>query len=399
LFIVVWQVIEHIISYRNQQRAVYNRSNLVLNRFGDQQPANLFERLSNRDVLEFLNTQYMAANNLQRAIAPTQLYKGVNSLSVNNSNQITTSDPNIAEGLSVTPLAPDLWLDLINQKPHFMVAGKTGEGKSTTAKALLAKRIVANDQFIIIDPQSNGWFNFATIGNGWNWGEIIDAITLLYDEYMQRHQQRAQHLKDTGTELPVNAFPRITAVLDEAFEVSQKLDVTRKRQTNYWELYAETLGSGARIVNMSAAILTQTANVEDIGLSGPLRDNFQRIAVDARAIKLMIKQDELDDERRAMLYGALIDLQYPATTVIGTSVELLDRTGLDRIVIPPTTQAHVYPFVRSESASSIPSEGLRTNEPDVNALLSALRSQGVTRDQARNVYKLQFTDTDWTNAV
>jgi hypothetical protein len=253
---------------------------------------------------------------------------------------------------------------------------------------------------MIIDPQSNGWFNFATVGNGWQWGEIVDAIIALHDEYMRRHSIRADYVKQTNEGLPVDHFPRLNTLMDEAFEISKKLDTgSSKTKINYWEMYAETLGSSARVVNIGAGLLTQTANVEDIGLSGPLRANFTRLAIDAISIKQMIKQEESDPERRQMLYEALIGMTYPATTVVGMNVELLDRTGLDQIVMPRVGSEHVWPFVRATGAENNGNGGSRTHAhdtpDDVIAQLRKLRSEGVTRSEARIEYGLAFTDSDW----
>lgn len=397
--LVVANIVVRIVAFERQTRAVANRTNLVLDRFGDQQPANLFNRISNEELLGFLTQRYLIANNLEQAIAPHKLYRSVNSLSLNNSIQNAAPTLTTDDAQTIEPILPDEWLKWINEKPHFMIAGKTGEGKSVTAKAILAARFVPNTQFMIIDPQSNGWFNFATIGNGWHWGEIIDAIIALHDEYMQRHAVRAEHLRDTNQGLPVDHFSRLNILMDEAFEISKKLDTgSSKTKTNYWDMYAATLGSGARIVNMGAGILTQTANVEDIGLSGPLRANFTRIAIDPTSIKLMIKQEETDRARRELLYSSLLGMQYPATTVVGMGVELLDRTGLDKLAMPHVGAAHVWPFVRSQTPSSNGNGVHRTNEPTNQDQLSALKRQGITRHDARFVHGIRFSDEDWTDA-
>lgn len=392
--LAVLSVGARISAYVRQSKAVAARTNLVLDRFGDQIPVNLFDRMTTQQFLKYIENRYQTANELELAIAPYKIYRGVNSLSNSNSNPSPNTAgmlPNLIDvDETIKPVLSSVWLDWINNKPHFMIAGKTDAGKSVTARAILAQRFVANSQFIIIDPQSNGWFNFATIGNGWKWGEIVDAIIQIHDEYIRRHDVRAEYLRNTNQSLPIDHFPRLNTVMDEAFEISKKLDTgASKTKINYWELYAETLGSSARIVNIGAGVLTQTANVEDIGLSGPLRNNFTRIAIDAISIKMMIKQEESDSARREQLYDALIGMQYPATTVVGMVVELLDRTGLDQISIPHVGSEHIWPFISNKHT---PSNG-RTNTT-LNQLRE-LRAHGITRDQARNDYGLTFDNDDW----
>lgn len=403
--LAVAAIVFRIAAHWRQARAITARTNLVLDRFGDQIPVNMFERIPDAHAfLTFIQDRYNTANELQRVIAPYQQYRSVNSLSLNSTNNTSTpmlEVDTMDEGL--TPVLPDEWLKWINNKPHFMIAGKTGEGKSVTARALLSTRFVPNSQFMIIDPQSNGWFNFATVGNGWQWGEIVDAIIALHDEYMRRHAIRADYVKQTNEGLPVEHFPRLNTLMDEAFEISKKLDTgSSKTKINYWEMYAETLGSSARVVNIGAGMLTQTANVEDIGLSGPLRANFTRLAIDAISIKQMIKQEEADPSRREMLYAALIGMTYPATTVVGMNVELLDRTGLDQITMPKVGPEHVWPFVRSsQNANNGHNGALRTDGQNGHNMidrLRVLRMSGVSREEAREDLGLVFSNDDWTLA-
>jgi hypothetical protein len=199
--------------------------------------------------------------------------------------------------------------------------------------------------------------------------------------------------------MPVQLFKRLTVVMDEGFLVSLHTNTAPRGQISTWDQFIEVLGSGARKINISVVMLSQTANVEDLGISGPLRENFTRIAVDNRAIKLMIKNEESDAQRRQQLYDALIGMAYPAVTVVDTTVVLLDRTGLDQVPDPHATPANNYPFVRAQTAINGQNGASRTHAhatpDDVIAQLRKLRSQGVTRSEARIEYGLSFTDSDW----
>lgn len=397
---VCWSIGAKLIAYIRQSQAITNRTNLVLDRFGNQFPADLFARMTTADVVGFLIRHYDAANQLEREIAPHKIYRSVNSLSLNSTNNqaapaLTTADLEPV----LTPVKSDVWLDWINRQPHVILAGATGKGKTVTAKPIIAPRIAAGEQLMIIDPHSDSWFGLPVIGGGENWEEIKDVFQAIFAEYKLRHQIRDEHLKRTGQALSTTYFKRLTVVLDEAFAASMHLSSTRRGQISAWEMFTEVLSSGARKVNMSVIMLTQTANVEDLGLSGPLRQNFTRIALDQRSIKLMIAQEEKDSERRQMIYDALIGMQFPATTVIDVSVELLDRTGLDRIPDPIVRPENIWPFVRPNQNGQNRQNGhSRTDRTPNPGELHALRMSGVSREDARIVHGLEFSNDDWTAA-
>lgn len=388
--LIVWHCAIRITAYAHQQKAITSRTSLVLDRFGDQQPADLFDRLHPKQVLEFLTQRYELANDMERAIAPYKIYRGVNSLSNSNATPYQTALPellDVEETLKATPSSE--WLDWINTRPHVLLAGATGKGKTVTAKPIIAPRIENQEQVLIIDPHSDFWFGLDVIGGGENWFDIKAAIEQITLEYQTRQQARETYRRMHGKAMPVGLFKRLTVVMDEGYLISLHMNTTPRGQISTWDQFAEIFGSGARKINISLLLLTQTANCEDLGISGPLRENFTRIAVDNRAIKLMIKQDETDAQRRQQLHEALIGMAFPATTVVDTSVMLLDRTGLDRIPDPVVTPANHYPFVR------LPHNGTNGHVKTTLDQLRTLRAQGITRDQARTDYGLTFDNDDW----
>lgn len=394
--LIVWHCITRITAYACQQKAISNRTNLVLDRFGDQQPADLFSRSSPAQILEFLTQRYALANDMERSIAPYKIYRGVNSLSNSNSNAHQTALPELIDvEETLKPIPSVEWLDWVNTRPHILLAGATGKGKTVTAKPIIAPRIDAGEQICIIDPHADHWFGLDVIGGGENWIDIKAAIQQITEEYRSRQEAREVYRRNLGRAMPAQLFKRLTVVMDEGYLISLHMNTASRGQISTWDQFAEIFSSGARKINISLMLLTQTANCEDLGISGPLRENFTRIAVDNRAIKLMIKQDEIDAARRTQLHEALIGMAFPATTVVDTSVMLLDRTGLDRIPDPIVTPANQWMFVRSQGASNNGNGHVRTNEP---SQLSALKNQGVTRHDARFVYGVHFTDEDWTKA-
>lgn len=400
-------VLKMIARYR-YDTAMAHKAGLVLNRFGDNEPANLFARITPEQIVAMLADRYLMATALERTVAVHKVYRGVNSLSLSNT---TNHGDNLLEGpadAGLAALPPEKWLPIVDEAHHVMLAGATGEGKTITAKALLYPRLQAGDQLFIIDPHSSNWYGIAGRAGGEDWQDAKEAIADVFGEYKARVDERHRHLLETGAELPHNHFTRLNVIVDEAFLVKENLDTgTSKRQINYWSLLAAILSSGARKVDISVIVLTQTANVEDLGISGPLRRNFFRIAVDAPSIRLMIAREETNHERKQQLYEGLIGLQYPATAEIGGQIHLLDRFGLlpmaqapvdarAALWIPPAGRS----FVRDGQNPHTEAPGRtneRTNGNIINTLVD-LRRQGFTREYARQSAGLTFTDTDWTIA-
>lgn len=389
LVLVITAISARIYTSFKQSIALANRTNLVLTKQGDQMPADLFKRLNTAELMQYITTQYQIATNLEQAIAPHKLYRSVNSLSISNASP-TPVLPNLIDiEPTLTAIPSDEWLQWIEKQPHIILAGATGKGKTVTAKPIIATRIQNQEQVFVIDPHSDFWFGLDVIGGGENWIEIKAAIQQITAEYTNRQLARETYRRINGRAMPAQLFKRLTIVMDEGYLISLHMNTAARGQISTWDQFAEIFSSGARKINISLMLLTQTANCEDLGISGPLRENFTRIAVDNRAIKLMIKQDESDAARRTQLHEALIGMAFPATTVVDTSVMLLDRTGLDRIPDPTVTPANQWTFVRTSH------NGTNGHTNTTLDQLRALRAQGVTRDQARNDYGLTFDNDDW----
>lgn len=386
--------------------ATANKANLVLNRYGDNEPADLWDRLDIDSVLQLLETRYASAAGVERVVAQYKVYRGVNSLSI-SSNAKESSTP-LLEGPQdavLKPIPSNEWLLWLNEQPHILFGAATGEGKTTTAKAVLNMRISRGDQLFIIDPHSDDWYGLPVRGGGENWPDVADAIFAVYQEYELRQQLRHAYLLQHGEAMTVTAHQAITVLVDEAYLICLHLNTgNRKNQINYWQMLTEVLGSGARKVNISVVLLSQTTNVEDIDLSGPMRRNFARVALDAGAIKLMIVQEEKEPAHRQALYESLIGMQYPATTVIDSRVVLLDRTGLDTIADQPVdAKSRLWipssvPKKDSQLSPNGGSSGDGTGDAALLQELIALHRQGFTRDQARSAHGLTFRNDLWTLA-
>jgi len=329
----------------------------------------------------------------------------------------------LAEPVNVGPLPSNEWLAWLDRQPHAMFAAKTGGGKSTIAKYGLGPRITAGESVFIIDPHSNGWFELPGVGGGEDWVRVEAAMMAVYAEYKRRLAERERHKRETGEELPHDFFPRLTVVFDEANNAQaafERIYSGAKRRLDPWPLFAQCLGSGARKVNISVWMLVQSALVEDLNLSGSMRQNFTRIGLDAYTIDQMLREEK-SKTRRDAIVALLPGASYPATAAIDHEVYLLDRAGLDRPptprnsalaawdgwdydnnvalveetetmpALPPQTLASVRPQPverASVAVSAVPSgrtDGRTVYSQDRALLyLRALVRQGYTRDRARD---------------
>lgn len=163
--------------------AVANRTNVVLNRYGDGTPADLFDRLNKAEMMSLLLAQYAAATNMETAIAESKRYKGVNSLSIHTHNTNTLPDvldvPNTSDPIDLFAVTGDQSIiqSLINRglvdrsgnslyvgstadgKPHYIeldetgliaLAGQPQVGKSTTATLMLLQLALMTDSIVMV---------------------------------------------------------------------------------------------------------------------------------------------------------------------------------------------------------------------------------------------------------
>ncbi len=252
--------------------------------------------------------------------------------------------PALPAPVNVGPLPADQWLAWLDKQPHAIFAAKTGGGKSTIAKYGLLPRINGGEWVFIIDPHSNGWFDLPGVGGGEHWARVEAAMMAVYAEYKRRLEYRDEYKRDTGDELAHDYFPRLTVVFDEANnakEAFSRIYSGHRRRLDPWPLFAQCLGSGARKVGISVWLLVQSALVEDLGLSGAMRQNFTRIAMDLETIRQMTRE-ETNKERREAIAAALVGASYPATAMMDSEVYLLDRAGLDRPPTPRNSRAAAW---------------------------------------------------------
>jgi hypothetical protein len=351
----------------------------TFNRFGDPQRIDVLLPLIEEA------RRYNLATELKRATAPYEWAHSINTYSPSNQPAAALPAPETAP---LTPMPPDAWLPLIDEQPHLLLAAETGGGKSTLAKAVLAPRIAAGEHAYIIDPHSDSWFELPIMGGGENWAEVREALRHVAAEYGRRIDAREAHRRETGEALPVEHWTRLTVLLDEANITKLRLHTGPRGRLTPWEEFAQVLGSGARKVRISIILLCQSANVDDLGLSGPMRENFMRIALDSTAARKLVQADEPNAERKAQLLAALDGMHFPAVAEHRGRVLLLDRTGIQRVATPANALRAAWqpPIVLPVDDDA---------EQRLRQFISDLKASGVTRERARSEFGLSFDNNLW----
>ncbi len=272
--------------------------------------------------------------------------------------------PQIAALPDATPItlrSESEWLAWTDLTPHLMVAGRTESGKTTTVEAILARRILAGDLILVVDPhyQAGKWLGARAIGGGRDYSacyQVFDAARALLD--------RRYTAFNAGTR--TEDFRRITLVVDE---VPAIIAYAQQSKALYerWLLFATSLGSEARKVRISVILSTQTPLVRDIGISSAMRENFARIALGDTAADLL--RDEPSAARKQALLDLLRGRRFPAAMEYRTNWYALrndDLPDLTRtngqpprvptLLLPPAPQQRVItsglpPTIRSAPAA------------------------------------------------
>jgi len=216
----------------------------------------------------------------------------------------------------VKPMAE--WLAWVDEQPHTLLGGKTRAGKTWLATALLERRIDSGSDVFILDPHSSDWMGLPTAGATAT--ERREALKAILNEYLRRMAQREEHKRKTGHELPHDYFDPLVVLIDEANALLEEHGAE-------WKTVLKQISSGARKIGISLLLLAQSPLVEDLGISGAMRENFSRIALDERTVQTMI-DSERDRERKQALQQAFKTMDRPAAATIGAQTWLLDRRGL-----------------------------------------------------------------------
>jgi hypothetical protein len=137
------------------------------------------------------------------------------------------------------------------KKPHLMILGETGSGKSTICKYLVSQ---VNAPCLIIDPHASptDWRGFTVTGSGRNYEAIATEFERLAKLMQIRYEAR-----DNG----VTQFDPLIVIIDEFPAIASSLG---KGATDTVKLLARE----ARKVSIRMCLLSQGAEVKTLGLEG-----------------------------------------------------------------------------------------------------------------------------------
>lgn len=160
----------------------------------------------------------------------------------------------------------------LQQAIHLMIVGPTNAGKSTAALAVLYGRYRAGEKIIILDPHADpeSWSGLAVVGAGRDYSAIDEAMLSILDEMSDRYQRKAN--RDTN-------YPAITIFVDEWPSIQLHCKKSAAR-------FMPEMAQEARKVNMRLVILSQSDQVESLGIQGrgDVRENFTMLLLGTKAI-------------------------------------------------------------------------------------------------------------------
>ena len=146
-------------------------------------------------------------------------------------------------------------------KPHCMLLGSTGDGKSTLAKHLAAN---CTAYTIVIDPHAapDDWGNLPVFGAGRKYSEIAKIMGVTLKLLQKRFEER-----DNG----VKQFEPIIIICDEYPAIIASTEAGKVASS-----WMKLISREARKVSIRLVVLTQSPEVKAIGLEGEgsVRDNF-----------------------------------------------------------------------------------------------------------------------------
>jgi len=228
------------------------------------------------------------------------------------------------------------------KKPHLMILGETGSGKSTICKYLVSQ---VNAPCLIIDPHASptDWRGFTVTGSGRNYEAIATEFERLANLMQIRYEQR-----DKG----ISQFDPLIVIIDEFPAIASSLG---KGATDTVKLLARE----ARKVQIRICLLSQGAEVKTLGLEGEgsIRECFAMLRLGnfalnhAKTLKDKAIGEALENsDRPAMLdqlpcnLPVLSDAQsMPVLPLPNDYLELSGNDSMQLPIAPPSSAIATQP--------------------------------------------------------
>jgi hypothetical protein len=220
----------------------------------------------------------------------------------------------VAIAVPEAPPAPVKFADIKQalSKPHVMLLGSTGDGKSTLAKHLAAN---CSAYTIVIDPHAapDDWGNLPVYGAGRKYKEIAEIMTLTLGLLQKRFDARDQGVKQ---------FEPIIIICDEYPAIVASVQAGKIASS-----WMKLISREARKVAIRLVVLTQSPEVKAIGLEGEgsVRDNFCFVRLGEFAL------DHAKSLKDAAVNHAIASVDRPA--MLGNLPCAIPTLG-DRVAMP-----------------------------------------------------------------
>ncbi len=273
------------------------------------------------------------------------------------------------------------------KKPHIMVLGETGSGKSVLCK-YLASEIKA--PCIALDPHAspNDWQGAKVIGQGRNYQAIKEELANLVNLMDARYKQR-----DKG----VSKFAALCVILDEFPAVASELgkDAT---------IAVKLIVREARKVNIKLILLAQGSEVKTLGIEGEgsLRESFAVVSLGKFATDRAktIKDKSMIEAIALQKRPAMID-DLPSTIPTISDTVALPALPLPSDYLALLTNAADTLDVEFEYVDRTSAPVSTSAKPNLSAPLSAILEYARKQDEFVSARKIQssirmFRDTSAT---
>ena len=254
--------------------------------------------------------------------------------------------PDVVDGVLVDdgpaapePIGADVWLPWLDALPHLLIAGRTGDGKTTLGNALLGRCINAGDEIAVIDPkyQPGKWRGCTPLAGSLDYDDLYNALEVIGAELDARYQEFNQGR-------PGETFPRLRVVIDEVPTIILGAivggKIINKRRFQQWLTFATKLGSIAREVNVNVWLFSQSPLIKDLYFSSSMRDNFNRIALASQV------RDLLSEESNRATKEALINLTrgkaFTAAMEYRSTYYVLDTSTVPQIAQERVSAPHIW---------------------------------------------------------
>jgi energy-coupling factor transporter ATP-binding protein EcfA2 len=270
-------------------------------------------------------------------------------------------------------------------KPHVMLLGSTGDGKSTLAKHLAAN---CTAYTIVIDPHAapDDWGNLPVFGASRNYGEIALIMGLILQLMQHRYDARSKGAKQ---------FEPIVIICDEYPAIIASLEAGKVASS-----WMKLISREARKVAIRLVVLTQSPEVKAIGLEGEgsVRDNFCFVRLGEFAL------DHAKSLKDDAIKSAIEQADRPA--MLG-NLPCAIPTLSDRVAMPVLSMPSDYQELLSSSGNQALDSSIQgsTNElatqpqstalaPVFQKLINYLNGKGWKKDYEIKAGVREFKDSD-----